>query len=78
MAERGYVVSDGVRATANWWVATFPDPAVPRMTIGANFIGDGQRLPEAGDGCQEDEQRPCKFLILWKLGPGQGAKKGIE
>ena len=78
VAEWGYMVSDGVRATANWWVATFPGLAIFSVAIAANFIGDGQRLPEAGDGCQEDEQRPCKFLILWKLGPGQGAKKGIE
>ena len=43
VAEWGYMVSDGVRATANWWVATFPGLAIFSVAIGANFIGDGLR-----------------------------------
>ena len=43
VAEWGYMVSDGVRASANWWVATFPGLAIFSVAIGANFIGDGLR-----------------------------------
>ena len=37
------MVSDGVRASANWWVSTFPGLAIFSVAIGANFIGDGLR-----------------------------------
>ena len=43
VAEWGAMVSDGVRATANWWVSTFPGLAIFSVAIGANFIGDGLR-----------------------------------
>lgn len=43
IAEWGYMVSDGVRASANWWVSTFPGLAIFSVAIGANFIGDGLR-----------------------------------
>jgi peptide/nickel transport system permease protein len=43
VAEWGAMVSDGVRASANWWVSTFPGLAIFSVAIGANFIGDGLR-----------------------------------
>ena len=43
MAEWGAMVSDGVRASANWWVSTFPGLAIFSVAIGANFVGDGLR-----------------------------------
>ena len=43
MAEWGAMVSDGMRASANWWVSTFPGLAIFSVAIGANFIGDGLR-----------------------------------
>lgn len=42
-AEWGAMVSDGVRASANWWVSTFPGLAIFSVAIGANFVGDGLR-----------------------------------
>lgn len=43
LAEWGAMVSDGVRAFSNWWVATFPGLAIFSVAIGANFVGDGLR-----------------------------------
>ena len=43
VAEWGAMVSDGVRSTMRWWVATFPGLAIFSVAIGANFIGDGLR-----------------------------------
>jgi len=41
--EWGAMVSEGVQAFSNWWVATFPGLAIFSVAIGANFVGDGLR-----------------------------------
>lgn len=41
--EWGNMVSDGVQAFHNWWVATFPGLAIFSVAIAANFVGDGLR-----------------------------------
>lgn len=41
--EWGAMVSEGVQAFNNWWVATFPGLAIFSVAIGANFVGDGLR-----------------------------------
>lgn len=43
LAEWGYMVSEGMKASHNWWVSTFPGLSIFSVAIGANFIGDGLR-----------------------------------
>lgn len=43
VSEWGAMVSDGMRASANWWVSAFPGLSIFSVAIGANFIGDGLR-----------------------------------
>ncbi len=42
-AEWGALVSEGMKASHNWWLSTFPGLAIFSMAIGANFVGDGLR-----------------------------------
>jgi peptide/nickel transport system permease protein len=43
IAEWGAMVSEGMKASHNWWLSTFPGLAIFTVAIGANFVGDGLR-----------------------------------